>query len=573
MKIIAACLVLLPALFARAAGAELFAPPADTNAFHIFLLMGQSNMVGRDTNGLASQADNPRILALNADGKWVLAKDPLHFQEGRIPPGVGPGISFAGEMLKAETNVTIGLVPCAVGGTPLRRWVKGGDLYEKALGRARLAAQSGVIKGVLWHQGESDSDKQQYAETYEARLARMLMALRQDLGAPDLPIVVGQLGNFLMPEKHPYVDIVRAAIKNIPVVVPHTGYADSAGLGDKGDQLHFSAEAQKEMGVRYAKAMQDLPGEPAVPAAHIARFAGDRAAAISYTFDDGLRDQFTLAVPMLNEAGFKGTFFIVPGKTAETPEAAAAKQFEPKVMGSISWPELKMMAGQGHEIASHTWSHRNQAKITAAEADAELSKSFDTIKTRMGKPPLTLAFPYNQSTPEVRTNALKYYVAYRAYQVGTGSNTTTASLNHWADKLVKEQKWGILMTHAITNGYAAMSDPEVLHGHLKYVKGRAGDIWVDTFANIARYERERDDATLKLTREADGVTCVISNSLDSQLYNVPLTVVINAPGIASARAKRAGQELPVRVGHGTICVEAAPDAQPITITFGDHQLY
>src|SRR5262249_31045061 len=56
------------------------------------------------------------------------------------------------------------------------------------------------------------------------------------------------------------------------------------------------------------------------PAARIAQFDGDRAAAISYTFDDNLRDQYTLAVPMLNEAGFKGTFFVIAGKTAETPE-------------------------------------------------------------------------------------------------------------------------------------------------------------------------------------------------------------------------------------------------------------
>ena len=48
------------------------------------------------------------------------------------------------------------------------------------------------------------------------------------------------------------------------------------------------------------------------PVARIAKFDGDRAAAISYTFDDGLRDQYTLAVPMLNEVGFKGTFFIIP---------------------------------------------------------------------------------------------------------------------------------------------------------------------------------------------------------------------------------------------------------------------
>jgi peptidoglycan/xylan/chitin deacetylase (PgdA/CDA1 family) len=324
-----------------------------------------------------------------------------------------------------------------------------------------------------------------------------------------------------------------------------------------------------------AQVLATHAGKVFTPTAHIAKFASDRAAAISYTFDDGLRDQFTLAVPMLNETGFKGTFFVIAGKTAETPEEGEQKKENgnPRnLWGGISWPELKKMAEQGHEIASHTWSHPALTKLAPEEVDAQFSKACDAIKTHIGKPPLTLAFPFNQSTPEVRTNALKYFLAYREYQVGTGSNTTTASLNIWADQLVKERKWGIVMTHGITNGYAAMSDAEVLRGHFKYVQGRTNDIWVDTFANIARYEKERDDAKLKLTWEAGGVTCVISGSLDPQLHNVPLTVVIDTPGVTSASAKRAGRELPVRIGHGTICVEAAPDTEPITITFSDQQL-
>lgn len=99
-------------------------PPAG-EGFHVYLLMGQSNMVGRDARAPGPQVDNPRVLALNADGRWVVARDPLHAKVGRIEPGVGPGIPFALEMLKADSRVIIGLVPCAVGGTPLRRWVKG----------------------------------------------------------------------------------------------------------------------------------------------------------------------------------------------------------------------------------------------------------------------------------------------------------------------------------------------------------------------------------------------------------------------------------------------------------------
>lgn len=232
-------------------------PPAREH-FHIYLLMGQSNMAGRDTRALASQLDNPRVLALDERGRWVVAHDPIFPQRGRIQPGAGPGIPFALKMLAADTNLTIGLVPCAVGGTALRRWVKGGDLYERALTLARSAAQSGVIKGVLWHQGESDSDQEENTKTYEARLTQMFKDLRADLDQPHLPIVVGQLGEFLSPKEHPYAPVVRAALQHVPTVLDDLGYADSAGLGDKGDHLHFSAAAAKALGERYAAAMRHL---------------------------------------------------------------------------------------------------------------------------------------------------------------------------------------------------------------------------------------------------------------------------------------------------------------------------
>lgn len=308
----------------------------------------------------------------------------------------------------------------------------------------------------------------------------------------------------------------------------------------------------------------------AVPSARIAQFSGDRAAAISYTFDDGLRDQFTLAVPILNEVGFKATFFVIPSKTAETPEEGEQRQNNPDVhqqWGGISWPELKEMSNQGHEIASHTMSHRNMAKIPFADVEAELGKAYETIKTRIGKPPLTLAFPYNQSTPEVQAAALKYHVAYRSFQLGTGGKSTAESLNTWADKLVRDKKWGIIMTHAVTHGYAEMSSPEVLRGHFKYVKAHEWDVWVDTFSNIARYDKEQNDAKLQVAGTAGNLTCTLGSTLDPALYDVPLTIVIDAAKATSAKAERTGKPLPTRVGNDLIYVDAAPSTQAITVTW------
>ena len=225
--------------------------PGTAGKLHMYLLIGQSNMVGRDATGIENQTPDPRVGSLDATGHWVIAIEPLYTGGN----GFGPGTFFAASLLANHPQGKIGLIPCAVGGTALSHWVKGGDLYETALKRAKLAASAGILDGVLWHQGESDALDADLANTYEARLVKMLLDLRADLGRPNLPIVVGQLGAFV---QEPYVDTVRAAIKDTARIVPNVGYADSAGLTDKGDHLHFSVASQKEMGARYAAAMQSL---------------------------------------------------------------------------------------------------------------------------------------------------------------------------------------------------------------------------------------------------------------------------------------------------------------------------
>lgn len=233
-----------------------------TPPLQIYLLMGQSNMAGRDTRDLALQVDDPRIYTLNAEGRWVVARDPIHAKTGRIEPGVGPGIAFARELLGDDASGAIGLVPTAVGGTPLRRWVRGGDLYQQALQRAQEASSRGVIRGVLWHQGEADSGSRENAYSYASRLTQMFHDLRQDLGQPDLPIVVGQLGEFTSLQRLPEAETVRDALRHMPERLPHVGYADSVGLSHLGDELHFSADAARELGRRFARAMRALQVPP-----------------------------------------------------------------------------------------------------------------------------------------------------------------------------------------------------------------------------------------------------------------------------------------------------------------------
>ncbi|MGI8671521.1 MAG: sialate O-acetylesterase, partial [Luteitalea sp.] len=97
------------------------------DAFHLFLLVGQSNMAGRGKVDAADTAARPSILMLDQARSWVPAVDPMHFD--KPVAGVGLGRSFAARVLDVEHAVTVGLIPAAVGGSPIDAW-QPGVFYE-----------------------------------------------------------------------------------------------------------------------------------------------------------------------------------------------------------------------------------------------------------------------------------------------------------------------------------------------------------------------------------------------------------------------------------------------------------
>jgi hypothetical protein len=244
------CIVAIAQVAVAAEPAKL--PPKEK--FHLYLLMGQSNMAGRGRMTDADRRPVDGVWTLNKENQWAAAAHPLHFDKPIA--GVGLGIDFAQRMRREDPSIQVGLVPCAVGGTPLSRWSKGGDLYQSAVARAKVAMKDGVLKGVLWHQGESDSGSLETANTYAERLATMIGDLRAELRSPDLPFVAGRLGEFYVGSaKSPGAKTVDAALADLPNQVERTACAGAQGLDHKGDQVHFSAEALRELGRRYAEQM------------------------------------------------------------------------------------------------------------------------------------------------------------------------------------------------------------------------------------------------------------------------------------------------------------------------------
>ena len=227
--------------------------------FDLYLLIGQSNMAGR--GGITDEykdEGSANVLMLDKENHWVQAKHPLHFDKPSAA-GVGPGLSFGIEMAKKDHGHKIGLIPCAVGGTSINTWKPGGydkatDTYpyDEAVKRLQVAMQSGITKGVIWLQGEADSDPEK-AKDYLDKLAELISRIRTITNDPTLPFVAGELGRY----KEQYQNINKELAK-LPARVANTAVASSKGFTDKGDSVHFNSASAKKYGVRFAKKTKRL---------------------------------------------------------------------------------------------------------------------------------------------------------------------------------------------------------------------------------------------------------------------------------------------------------------------------
>ncbi|MFO7937034.1 MAG: sialate O-acetylesterase [Kiritimatiellia bacterium] len=231
--------------------------------FHLFLMVGQSNMAGRGKIGKQDKVAHPRVLLLSKKGKWKPAVAPLHYDKPGMA-GVCLGKSFALMLADKNPDVTIGLIPAACGGSSITSWVPGGyheqtesHPYDDAVRRTVTALKSGVLKGILWHQGEADCGSVR-AAGYEQQLKELILRFRSDLNQPELPFIIGQLGQF--PER-PWSKgrrTVDLAQKKVAFDLPFCAFVSSEDLKPKSDNVHFNAKSLRELGKRYAEAYSSI---------------------------------------------------------------------------------------------------------------------------------------------------------------------------------------------------------------------------------------------------------------------------------------------------------------------------
>ncbi|REG94371.1 sialate O-acetylesterase [Algoriphagus antarcticus] len=230
--------------------------------FHLYLLMGQSNMAGRGKVESLDTLTHPRVFMLDKAMNWVAAKDPMHFDKSTA--GAGLGITFGKAMANENANIKIGLIPTAVGGSSINYWFADSLFqqtntypYDEMIRRTKKAMEAGTLKGILWHQGESDSNTENEVNQYTEKFEAMLDSLKSDLLIESVPVVMGEIGYFFYP-KGKYAKELNGVISQIANKSDCIGLVTAEGLKHKGDSTHFDSDSYHSLGVRYAAKMQEI---------------------------------------------------------------------------------------------------------------------------------------------------------------------------------------------------------------------------------------------------------------------------------------------------------------------------
>jgi sialate O-acetylesterase len=255
----------------------------------IWIMAGQSNMRGHGyqvnpyTNSSLIEHGKPGIHLYNSKEEWIQAEEPLHqlYMSNRrvhhtLPDptvknpklleyrGASLGLAFA-KHYQNELNIPIGLVASAHGGRSLEDWkrpetinkeTEDTTLYGAMMARIK---EVGRIAGILWYQGESDTNTVGEATTYETRFRQWLDQVRKDVGFYTLPIVFVQIGAHAIDaeEIKRNWEIVQLAQFRVMLDQVYTAGVSSLGCS-LDDRVHLSAVGLKIVGKRLATAALKL---------------------------------------------------------------------------------------------------------------------------------------------------------------------------------------------------------------------------------------------------------------------------------------------------------------------------
>lgn len=253
---------------------------AQNQKFYIFLCFGQSNMEGHAKFEPQDTTVDSRFQVMEAldcpnlkreKGKWYTAVPPLC----RCNTGLTPVDYFGRTLIQhLPKDVKVGVINVAVGGCKIELFDKdnyrayadsapvwmmpmikeyGGNPYGRLVEIAKLAQKSGVIKGILLHQGESNTGDTAWPAKVKSVYNNLLNDLHLD--AASVPLVAGEVVNA---DQGGVCAGMNKIIDKLPQVIPTAHVVSSKGCSVWTDHLHFDAAGYRELGKRYAAVMLPL---------------------------------------------------------------------------------------------------------------------------------------------------------------------------------------------------------------------------------------------------------------------------------------------------------------------------
>lgn len=255
---------------------------AQDKNFYIFLAIGQSNMEGNARPQPQDSTVDSRLQVLQAvdcdnlnrkKDNWYTAKPPL----SRCRTGLTPADYFGRTLVANLPNkVRVGIINVSVAGAKIEvfdkdnyqayvnttaDWLKNivkeynGNPYTRLLELAKIAQKSGVIKGILLHQGESNTGDTLWTKKVKVVYDNLMKDLK--LNPKSVPLLAGEVVHANYNGRSASMNKI---IATLPKTIPNSYVISSADAPDGGDRLHFSAQGYRILGTHYGEKMLDLLG-------------------------------------------------------------------------------------------------------------------------------------------------------------------------------------------------------------------------------------------------------------------------------------------------------------------------
>ncbi len=331
----------------------------------------------------------------------------------------------------------------------------------------------------------------------------------------------------------------------------------------------------------------------------------ERASAARFSGYKGTGSYFTRAGAAIDAHRMEEAIGIIDGLY----KRIAAGEFEPEITGTgrrtntadvLTWDMIKTHAVEGHEFASHMITHPYMCALDDANIKYELEKSRREILKRIGiRHTVSAELPYGTQNDRALQAALKLYPVtrnriaedyvlelhrpsrqtpvnsdfeYVFWERGIISNTSLDEMNGWVDVTAENNNiWLVTVIHGIDGiGWEAITAQDI-NAHFSHIKSREDDVWVATFADAARYIKQRMNAKVSFSLKEEKINVKLTHPLNKRIYDIPLTLktYVN-PEWRAVDVKQGNSVLRVDVQHvegeAYILYQAMPGKGTIVLT-------